>query len=138
MLNVILTHPFSTIRTLERNAFKNMTVDSGGDYLRARGSWGWQVALVEIPGINFRTLILALVGTGILLVRRRIHLAMTVVVICMYYGFAGAFALDQGARIFYPAQIGWAILVAVTLVESFRHFRAKRMKLNTRVQAPTV
>ncbi len=121
-------HPFSTFWTLARNAFKNMTVDSGGDYLRIIEQKPWQATYVESPGANYRTLILALLGLILLVAKGKKRLAATLALICLYYSLTSSFALHQGARIFYPAQIAWSILVALTLVETFRLIQMSRKK----------
>ncbi len=70
--------------------------------------------------MKYRTLALALVGLMIMIGRKQVKLAISLTLICAYFGATSAFTLNQGSRIFYPAQISWSILVATTLTVGFQ------------------
>lgn len=123
LIQEFLNYPFSSAWTLAGNAFENMTVDSGKDLLGGRRAIGFKafvIRLIEYPGMKYRTLALALIGLMIMIGRKQYKLATSLTLICAYFGATSAFTLDQGARIFYPAQIGWSMLVATTLTVGFQ------------------
>ncbi len=61
-------------------------------------------------------LILSLIGFIILIFRRQYYVALILGLVFFYYGLLGGFGPWQGSRYFYPGQISWAILCAISMV----------------------
>jgi 4-amino-4-deoxy-L-arabinose transferase-like glycosyltransferase len=70
--------------------------------------------------IDSLLLILSLIGMIILIFRRQYYVALILGLTFAYYGLLGGLAPWQGSRIFYPGQIGWAILNAISIVAIVR------------------
>ncbi len=119
LLETALNDPLATFYVLGRNAVHNATVDSTPGHLPTRKTTLMKAIadVTSIRWLNLRTLALALIGLTILMVRRQFAAAVLLGGLCLYFGVMGAFTLNQGSRIFFPAHIAWTVLVAVVLNE---------------------
>jgi len=66
--------------------------------------------------INYMPLILSLIGLTILIFRHQYYAAFVLGLTFFYYVVLVGFGRWQGSRLFYPAQISWAVLSGISLV----------------------
>ncbi len=67
-------------------------------------------------GLNLICFFLSLIGFVILIIRHRYRIAVILGTVYVYYASMIGFFRWQGSRYFFPGQIAWDILVAVSLV----------------------
>ena len=72
--------------------------------------------------LNYLNFVLSMIGLGILLWQRRFKIAVVLGSVYFYYVAMVGFTRWQGSRLFLPAQIAWAVLIAVTLIWAYRMF----------------
>jgi len=115
----VTERPWSMALLLARNGFKNMTAESTTSHMptRFKGIYKYFARILGVPGIKYRGLVLACLGALILLIQRHYRALMILVLLYLYFGAIGAFAIDQGSRIFFPAQIASLGLMSVALVQ---------------------
>lgn len=70
-------------------------------------------------GLNYRVLLLSILGALILLRRKEYQLCFALSLIFTYFALVSGFSDSQTSRIFYPAQMAWGILVSVVLLAMY-------------------
>ncbi|MBU0982553.1 MAG: glycosyltransferase family 39 protein [candidate division Zixibacteria bacterium] len=119
LMNLLLDHPATTTHVLLKNIRDN-TNDPWNLGPIVLPQWKNEISnlarRMARTGLKYRVSLLALIGLIIMLVRRHYRPALVLTSVYVYYAALSGFSLWQGNRIFYPGQISWAILCAVTLV----------------------
>ena len=82
--------------------------------------------------LNYLNFVLSVIGLGILLWQRRFRIAVVLGSVYFYYVAMVGFTRWQGSRLFFPAQIAFAVLIAVTLVWVYRMFGHLREAIRDR------
>lgn len=116
---MVRQQPWLTLSIYLENVRHNILTDWGKQYyylpewndsLRAITSW------TDKKGLNYRVSLLALIGAVMLFRRRRFRLLIVLIAVYVYFALLSGFSVNQGSRVFYPAQIAWAVLVAYPLL----------------------
>jgi len=112
-------YPREMIKTYLHWTWRNLTAISRShrllmpEFSRTMIPWertitGWK--------LNYICLVLSIIGMALLLTRREYWTAVILGAVYLYYIPLIGFTAGQGARIFFPAQISWAILIGIVLV----------------------
>lgn len=123
-ISLLIHEPLACIKVLAQNAFKNMTIDTTTEGPPGKMPIISSLSpLFAFPGVNYRSLVLMFFGAVMLWRSRKYRLLGFLSIVLVYFGTLGAFAFDQGSRIFYPAQMAGSILIAYPLVAAFDFVR---------------
>jgi len=128
LYKLIAEHPFSGIKVFMKNVWKNITAEWGGHYLLITGYESWKKNYaVNIASrttiLRYRIVLFVLLGSGVLFFQRNRAILMILLGIAVYFVFFSGFTLDQGPRLLYPGQAGWAVLLAYGLTWSFAEIK---------------
>ena len=128
VLQLSIEHPWTAISTFSRNCFNNANTQYG-IILYILPDWRESVLSVvrwiDKKGLNYRSMVLVAIGALLLIRRRRFAVVSTLLTVHLYFGLTAGFTVTQGYRIFYPAQMTGAILMAYPLLEGYEYIRRK-------------
>ncbi|HWR83291.1 MAG TPA: phospholipid carrier-dependent glycosyltransferase [Candidatus Deferrimicrobium sp.] len=125
---LIREHPLLVARIYAGNVLSELNDEWGlqhvslprwSEQLRALISW------IHKKGLNYRVSLLAVIGTIILVRKRKYQLLLILSLIYLYFALIAGFSHWQGSRIFYHGQIAWAILIAYPLIWLYRQIGSK-------------
>lgn len=128
---MVRQHPWLTLSIYLDNVRHNILTDWGKQYyylpqwngsLRAITSW------TDKKGLNYRVSLLALIGAVMLFKLRKFRLLIILIALYIYFALLCGFSVNQGSRVFYPAQIAWSVLVAYPLLWLW-DWAARRLRL---------
>ncbi len=111
-------HPTGMVSTIAANAWINMTMESTPSHFPTHSATPYRqiIGFLRLPHIFYRGIVLTFIGGLILALRKQFKALLTLLTLYAYFAAVGAFAVDQGSRIFYPSQIASCVLMAVALV----------------------
>jgi hypothetical protein len=127
-LELLWEHPWTTLRVYAASCFGNANTNYGV-ILYLLPEWRHEITSIirwlDKKGLNYLPMALAAVGVVLFLLRRRFTLLIMLLSVYVYFFLIAGFALTQGDRIFYPAQMTGAMLMAYPLLEGYEFIRRR-------------
>jgi hypothetical protein len=109
-------HPFVILRVFLQNVFENTNTSSEVLFHAFPRRLAGIRKLWEMARLNYGVSLLTLIGTAMLLYRRKYRLLFILAGIYVYFAVSSGFTHDQSARIIYPCQIAWAVIASYPLL----------------------
>jgi len=119
---VFKEHPGRFVKTYLSNIWDNITVGSYLHHMQLpefKSTFRYLEKRVSRNNRSPIIPILTLAGFIILLLKNSKPAALVLLLIYLYYAILSGVTFWQTSRIFYPAQVSWAILVSVSLVRAY-------------------
>ena len=126
---VLIEHPWLTSKAYIKSVISNSNTEWGIHYgmfpewhqpLRNITSW------FEKKGLNYRIAFFSLIGLFIVLRGGNYCLGLLLASIYLYFALLSGFSVWQGARIFYPGQMSWTILIAIAIDRLYIYSQNRR------------
>jgi len=124
LFQLLKEHPIVFTKVFFTNVWENVSIDWGGIYLLSTGDESWKKYYAKAIGnartvLRYRVILFLLLGIVALCLQRKYALLLILLSITLYFGILSGFTLYQGPRLFFPGQVGWAILLAYGLIWTF-------------------
>ncbi len=120
---LVRSHPLPLLSVYFNNMFNEINNEWGLQgillpqwkaSIRRLISWSYK------KGLNYRVFLLTLLGFFLLLRRKEYRLLVVLLSFYLYFALIAGFSHWQSNRIFYPAQMSWAVAVAYSLQWGYR------------------
>jgi hypothetical protein len=132
ILKTIASYPLSTLRTYLSLVFKNMLAPESLHIVQLPKNRGFCEALAVIMSGSIFGLIIMLISlAGIVMIfRSSLNIGVILLIaLGVYFGLLSGLTFWQGSRIFFPAQLLWAFLVAYVferVILNINHYLYRR------------
>jgi 4-amino-4-deoxy-L-arabinose transferase-like glycosyltransferase len=130
----LMTRTWPFLALLVRNCWDNITTESAPGSLPPKPRWIDKPLnlIAQIPGFEYRGVLLMGLGAAVFWRARNYKALIILLLFCAYFGVVGTFAVNQGSRIFFPAQLTGLALTAAAWVKAYEWYVARRQTRATR------